>query len=185
MAADLGETKNAAGGGLAVGSLRTPAHGHGKLKHGNPAATGRPRQELRDWARTVLSDPAVQGAVRDILTDPANRQFAAMWKALAERAFGPVVQRVKLHGKHEVRGVILLPQQSWGAPAAAAAPSPSVPPSVVPGPALDTAAATPAALPAAAVPLSPALLASVAAEVVAAMAAASAGDGSTDDTDAP
>ena len=154
MASNLGETKESAEIRDRHGVLaRTPAHG-GLLRRGNPMA-GRQQSEFRQKLRDILAKPEVEAALVAVLTDPANRNFASLWKHVAERAFGPVVQRVKLKGQHEVRGVILLPQASWGG-----APQPQAPAGA---PAL--AASQPEPVPAAALPLSPELLDTLAAAV--------------------
>lgn len=130
------------------------------LRVGNPDSKGgRPRAEYREWARELLRDPAVTDAVRAVLTDPKNKNFAGLWKAVADRAFGPVVQRVKVKGTHEVRGVILLPEPSWGAPQP---PQPQGAPQPLPGP-----ASGPVAL-----ALSPGLLDTIADTVAASIASA-------------
>jgi hypothetical protein len=72
--------------------------------------------EFRAMARDLLNDPAVRETLRQVLTDPDNRNFGTVWKAVADRAFGPVVQRVKVKATADVRGVILLPAPAWGAP---------------------------------------------------------------------
>lgn len=155
MASDLGETKESAEIRDRHGvPARTPAHG-GLLRRGNPMA-GRQSAEFRQKLRDILAKPEVQEAVTAVLTDPTNRNFASLWKHVAERAFGPVVQKVKLKGQHEVRGVILLPQASWGG-----APQPQAPAAGAPA----LAASQPEPVPAAALPLSPELLGTLAAAV--------------------
>jgi hypothetical protein len=161
MSQELGDPKSLGGAGQ-IGELRPGPRG-GLLRRGNPDhAGGRARADFKAMSRQMMTDPAVREAVRAILTDPSNRNFAAVWKAVADRAFGPVVQRVNVKGKHTVTGVVLLPEASWGAPQPQALPQPPLHDNGRPG------TAAPLALPAAALPG----LAGMVAEALAAAAAA-------------
>lgn len=53
-----------------------------------PGMGGRTPTAVRDWARQLLDDPTVVDAVASVLRNPRSRHFVAMWKAVADRAYG-------------------------------------------------------------------------------------------------
>jgi len=69
-----------------------PRRGRGP-KRGAPNA-GRPPTEHIEWCQKVLADPAVEAAVKSVLSDPEHRSFPILWKAVADRAYGRPVQPV-------------------------------------------------------------------------------------------
>lgn len=67
-----------------------PRQGRGPAK-GAPNA-GRPPNEHVEFCRRLISDPAAEAEALAVLTDRSHGAFAAMWKAVAERAYGKPVQ---------------------------------------------------------------------------------------------
>lgn len=66
---------------------------------GNAGGTGRPPNWLRDWCDDLLARPKTQRAVEAILDDKKHPAFAAMWKAVGERAKGKPHQSLEVSGK--------------------------------------------------------------------------------------
>lgn len=75
---------------------RDPRQGRGP-KPGAPNA-GRPPNWFKDWCAEILAKPETIGAVEAVIADPSHGAFAAMWKAVADRAHGKPVQPVDVTG---------------------------------------------------------------------------------------
>lgn len=64
----------------------------GKNRGKGPAkgavGAGRPSEEYRAEARSLLNSPQAKKSVRTVLSDPDNRNFATVYKYLHERAYG-------------------------------------------------------------------------------------------------
>jgi len=69
---------------------RTPAHGHGKLQHGNPGNKGGGRYPnwYARFADASLSKKTTRQAIRRILRNPNHPAFAGLLKEMGNRAFG-------------------------------------------------------------------------------------------------
>lgn len=86
-----------------------PGKNGGQLKTGNPgnAGGGRRPNWIEDWCDEMLADEGTRETVQQIMVGRKNpKAFAAMWKALSERAFGRVPEKVEHSGtvnhKHQV-----------------------------------------------------------------------------------
>jgi hypothetical protein len=78
-----------------------PGKNGGALKTGNPGNAGGGRRPawVEEWADGVLSDPETRKQVASIMGGKKNpKAFAAMWKALSERAFGKPTESIEVSG---------------------------------------------------------------------------------------
>lgn len=84
---DPGWQPGANGGRLRAGGTR-----------GNRGGPGRPSNAFKEYCARLLEDRACQAQVRRVLRDASHPAFAALWKAIAERAYGKAPQAVEVSG---------------------------------------------------------------------------------------
>ena len=75
-----------------------PTGAHPKNTGGKPGRSGRPPQILIDFCRNLVADEAVQAQVSTILRNGDHPHFVALWKAVADRAYGKPTASVELSG---------------------------------------------------------------------------------------
>ncbi|MGI9077580.1 MAG: hypothetical protein ACR2G6_09665 [Gemmatimonadaceae bacterium] len=67
-------------------------------RKGAPNA-GRPPDEFKEYCRRLLATPGVDKEIESVLQDSSHPAYAAMWKTVADRAYGRAVQAVELTGR--------------------------------------------------------------------------------------
>jgi len=99
-------TKKAAKDSKKPGSRRAPAGAaadptkRGKGPKKGAVGAGRPSKHYREAAKQLLNVPGVRRALLRVLTDPENRNFAALYRHFDERANGrePMAVDARLAG---------------------------------------------------------------------------------------
>lgn len=71
--------------------------GRGPQK-GAPNA-GRPAGEFKEFCRRLLAAPKAEKELQSVLEDSRHPAYAALWRAVSDRAYGKAVQAVELAGK--------------------------------------------------------------------------------------
>lgn len=59
---------------------------------------GRPPNEHREWCQRLVSSRESEEAVQAVLGNPQHPAFAAMWKAVTDRAYGKASQSLEVSG---------------------------------------------------------------------------------------
>lgn len=82
-----------------AGAAADPAK-RGKGPKKGAVGAGRPSKHYREAAKQLLNRPTVQRALLRVLTDPENRNFAALYRHFDERANGrePMAVDARLAG---------------------------------------------------------------------------------------
>jgi len=78
-----------------------PGKNGGQLQTGNPGNAGGGRRPawIEEFCDDALADPATREQVMSIMRGEDNpKAFAAMWRTLAERAFGRVPEKIEHSG---------------------------------------------------------------------------------------
>ena len=79
-----------------------PGKNGGRLRRGNPGNKGGGRlpDEYKAMCRAMVSSPKAQKAVEAILSNPDHPHFASMWKAVTERGYGKLEQKIDAVHRH-------------------------------------------------------------------------------------
>lgn len=78
-------------------ATRTPKHGGGKLRTGNPGnkgGPGRPPDAWKELCRDLASRPAMIKSAEKVLKNPKHPAWLGAWKFLAEQGYGRAVAQV-------------------------------------------------------------------------------------------
>lgn len=94
---------------------RTPRHGAGQLRIGNPGnkgGTGRPPDAWKALCRDLASRPQMITAAEKVLANPKHPAWLGAWKFLAEQGYGRAPQNVDVtSGGEPVRQVLVIAGQ--------------------------------------------------------------------------
>jgi hypothetical protein len=81
--------------------LRTPKHGGGKLRTGNPGnkgGPGRPPKEFKEMCRRLVGSEAMEGTFTRVLKKPTHPAWTPTVKLLTEHGYGAPDRTVKVSG---------------------------------------------------------------------------------------
>ena len=82
---------------------RIPLGAHPGNTGGKKGRSGRKPSWLREFCDDLLASPKTKAAVRAILADDKHPAFAAMWKAVSDRAHGKAEQQINHGGTIVIR----------------------------------------------------------------------------------